>query len=104
MLFFAKGEFKDVVNLSSEKFLELAVAEWETISKHKSQGKVLTGGALKDRKGGCGIFNVDSKQELDKLLSGLPMFPFLEWVIIPLDTIEDALNSAKKALTEHRSL
>ena len=104
MLFFAKAEFIDTVPLSIEKFLELAVAEWETISKYKSQGKVLTGGALKDRKGGCGIFNVDSKQELDNLLSGLPMFQFLEWEIIPLETIEGALNAAIKALAKHRSL
>ena len=65
---------------------------------YRQQGKVVAGGALAGRKGGCGIFDVDSTEELHTLVSQLPMFPFIEWEIIPLNTVEYALELAKQAL------
>jgi len=68
MLFYVKGELKGVVPLPPEQVLELVVKESETIISYRKQGKVLAGGILAGRKGGCGIFNVDSTEELHALL------------------------------------
>ena len=103
MLFFVKGELKGAVPLPPEQFLELVVKEWETIISYRQQGKVLAGGALAGRKGGGGIFNVDSAEELHTLVSQLPMFLFVEWEIIPLNTAEYALEGAKQALASLRA-
>ena len=103
MLFFVKAEIKGAFPLPPEETLELAVKEWETVISYKQQGKILAGGALAGRKGGCGIVDVDSSEELDTLVSQLPMFPFCEWEIIPLNTPEYALESAKQALASVRA-
>ncbi len=98
MLFFVKAEVKGMVPLPPEQLLELAVKEWETVISYSEQGKALAGGALPHGKGGCGIWNVQSTEELHTLLSQLPLFPFLEWEIIPLMPVEYALESTKQAL------
>ena len=102
MLFFVKGEVKGVLPLPPEQSLELQVKEWETCLSYREQGKTLAGGALAGRKGGCGIFNVDLVEELHRLVSQLPCFPFGEWEIIPLVPIEHALEQAKEALAQLR--
>jgi len=92
-----------VVPLPPEQLLELVVKEWETDISYGKQGKVLAGGTLVGRKGGCGIFNVDSPEELHTLVSQLPMFPFCEWEIIPLIPKEVALKGTKQALASLRA-
>ncbi len=103
MLFFVKGEMKGVVPLPPEQILELAIQEAETSINYKKQGKVLAGGTLAGRKAGCGIFNVDSPEELHILVSQMPMFPYCEWEIIPLIPTEVALEGTKQALASMRA-
>ena len=92
MLFFVKGELKGAFPLPREQTLELAVKEWETLISYRQKGKVLAGGTLAGRKGGCGIMSADSTEELHTLVSQLPMFPFIEWDSISLNTFEYALE------------
>jgi muconolactone D-isomerase len=103
MLFFVKGEAKGAVPLPPEQLLELAVKEWETVISYSEQGKALAGGALAGGKGGCGIWNVQSAEELHTLLSQLPGFPLCEWEIIPLIPVEYALEWTKQALAAVRA-
>ena len=103
MLFYVKGELKGALALPPEQLLELAVKESETIISYRKKGKVLAGGTLAGRKAGCGIFNVDSPEELHTLVSQLPMFPFCEWEIIPLIPTEVALEGNKQALASMRA-
>ena len=103
MLFYVKGEMKGVVPLPPEQILELAIQEAETSINYKKQGKVLAGGTLVGRKAGCGIFNVDSPEELHALVAQMPMFPFCEWEIIPLIPTEVALERNLQALTSMRA-
>ncbi|MBA7617870.1 hypothetical protein ES703_25188 [subsurface metagenome] len=102
MLFLVKGEVKGVLPLPPEQMLELAVKEWETVLSYGKEGKIVAGGAMAGRKGGCGIFSVDSAEELHTLVSKLPMFPFCEWEIIPLVPVEYALESTKQSLAAVR--
>ena len=98
MLFFVKGELTGAPPIPPRQLFETVVKEWETILSLAQQGKILAGGALAGRKGGCGIFDVDSNEELHALVAQLPMFPFYEWEIVPLIAAEHALKGAKQAL------
>ena len=100
MLFYVKGESAGMPPMPPDQVYELVVKEWETILKYKEQGKILAGGALAGRRGGCGIFDVDSNDELHALISQLPLFAFIEWEIVPLISSESALEGAKQTLAK----
>jgi muconolactone D-isomerase len=100
MLFFVKGESTGMPPMPPDQVYELVVKEWETIISYKQQGKILAGGAMAGRRGGCVIFDVDSSDELHTLISQLPLFPFIAWEIIPLISAESALERAKQTLEE----
>jgi muconolactone D-isomerase len=96
MLFLFKGEIKGTTPVPSEQFFELAVKQVETLMSYKQQGKILAGGIMAGRKGSYAIWNVDSVEELQRLMAQLPMFPFGENELIPLISYEQALESAKR--------
>jgi muconolactone D-isomerase len=100
MLFYVKGESTGAPPLPPDEVYELVVKEWETIISYQQQGKILAGGALAGRRGGCVIFDVDSIDELHTLISQMPLFAFVEWEIIPLISSEYALAGAKQTLAK----
>lgn len=97
MLFFVKGGPKSgPPPLSPEQLLEHVIKEWETIIGFRQQGTVLESYGYVDYPGGFIIFNVNSREELDKLLSKLPMYSFTEFEISQLITAEQALKRAEQ--------
>ncbi len=97
ILFFVKGGPKSgPPPLSPEQLLDHVVKEWETVIDFRQQGKVLESYGYVDHPGGFIIFNVNSREELDTLLSKLPMHSFSEFEISPLITAEQALERAKQ--------
>lgn len=96
MLFLFKGEIKGTAPVPPEQFFELAVKQVETLMSYKQQGKILAGGVMAGRKGSYAIWNVESIEELQRLLRQLPMFPFGENELIPLISYEQARESAKQ--------
>jgi len=54
------------------------------------------------RRGSHAIWNVDSVEELQKLMTQLPMFPFIEVELIPLISYEQSRESAKQTLASMR--
>jgi muconolactone D-isomerase len=103
MLFFVNSELKGALPLPPEQAFELTIRHWETVISYRQQGKWVAGGGLAGRKGGCGIWNVESAEELHTLVSQLPMFPFGEWEIIPLIPLEYGLEGTKQALAALRA-
>ena len=97
MLFLVIGEIKGTAPLPPDQLMGLAVQEWEMALKFKKEGKIIAGGALAGRKGGCGIWDVESVEELNSLVSQLPLYMFLDIEIIPLTSAEFALESVKQA-------
>jgi len=69
MLFLFKAETKGTVPLPPDQFMELAVKQVETLTSYKEQGKILAGGTMSGRKGSSAIFDVDSIEELQRLLT-----------------------------------
>lgn len=99
MLFFLRASPKrDTSQPPTVEYLEEVVKEWETIIDYKEQGKVLGVFCFADGKGAFSIWDVDSKEELDKIVTKLPMYPFAEWEISPLWTAEETLEKARQAL------
>jgi muconolactone delta-isomerase len=90
VLFFLRASPKrDTSQPPTVEYLEQVVKEWETIIDYRDQGKLL---------GAFSIWDGDSKEELDKIVTTLPMYPFAEWEINPLWTAEETLEKAKQAL------
>jgi muconolactone D-isomerase len=102
MLFFVKGGPKEKEGpppLPYEQFLEYVVKEWETVIDFQQQGKILGAYGYADQPGGFIIYDVSSREELDNLLSKLPMHPFTKFEVLPLITAEQALERAKQGKT-----
>ncbi len=96
MLFLFKGELKGAFPLPLEQWMGLVLKQAETLVSYKEQGKILAGGPAADSRAGYFIFEVDSIEELQRLVRQLPLFPFADSELIPLITPEQALESAKQ--------
>ena len=104
MLFFVKGgpqEKEGPPPLPHEQLLEYVVKEWETVIDFQRQGKILQAYGYVDQPGGFIIYDVSSREELDDLLTQLPMHSFVEseFQVMPLITAEQALERAKQGRT-----
>ena len=53
----------------------------------------MAGGIIAGRKGSYAIFDVDSIEEIQRLVTQLPMYPFIEVELIPLITYEHTLEA-----------
>jgi len=95
MLFFVNGRMRKDLQLPTEKYLKLVVREWEKISEYREKGFIVGGGAPSGQKGGCGIFDVPSNDDLHRLLTRLPMYAYVEWDIVPLSSIDAVLAMAQ---------
>jgi muconolactone delta-isomerase len=99
MLFFLRAYPKaDASQTPSVKYWEDVVKEWEIVIDYKERGTLLGAFCFADRKGAFSIWDVGSKEDLNKIVTELPLYPFADWEIIPLWTAEEALEKAKQAL------
>ena len=104
MLFFLRALPKrDTSQPPSVEYLEQVVKEWETVIGYKEEGKVLEVFCFANGKGAFSIWDVASKERLNKIVIGLPMYPFADWEITPLWTAEETLEKAKQALRSVRA-
>jgi muconolactone D-isomerase len=55
---------------------------------YQKQDKILAGGVFAGRKGGCYIYDVESNEELHRLISQIPGHAFLDTEVIPLFSLE----------------
>lgn len=99
MLFLVKSELKEGgCPLPNEEYLKLVVKMLEAIMDLRKEGKVQVHGGFVGRQAGCIIWDVDSNEELQRLVSNLPLWPFMDWEVTPLVSTEQALQSVKSAL------
>lgn len=103
MLYLVKSELKGGYPLPPEQWLELAAKYLESIMEYKKQGKIVAHGGFVGRQAGCIIWDVDSNEELQRLLTQQPLWPFMEWEITPLISTEHALESIKQSLAAVRA-
>jgi len=97
MIFLVKVEIERKPDATVEEFFDLIQKEWEMFERLKRRGKVLAGGKLAGRRGAAAIFDVEDNNEIEEVVSKLPLFPFFTSVeIIPLVPSEKALEDARR--------
>jgi muconolactone delta-isomerase len=72
-----------------------AMIAW--FNKYTQNGKLETGWSEAGRRGGGGILNVDSLEELDAILTELPIGPFSEIEVRPIVDLVDSIERGKQA-------
>ena len=89
MLFFIRTEIVNVPNMDQKTFQTMVKNQWDYIVDLKKKGKLQEAYRMSGRKGGIAIADVKSHGELNKLLSMMPLYPWLETDAIPLISLED---------------
>lgn len=92
MLFMIKTEIEHVPNMDRDTFLAMVKDQWNYLVGLKKKGKLIEAYRMSGRKGGIAIAEVDSHGELNRLLSNMPLYPWLETEAVPLIPIEETLG------------
>ncbi|OHB79076.1 MAG: hypothetical protein A2Z25_22735 [Planctomycetes bacterium RBG_16_55_9] len=98
MLYMTHCELKGGYPVPAKQWLQIALKGMEDVARYQEQGKVVLHVGYAGRQGGTIIWDVDSHEELMRILSQLPFWPFMEWEIIPGLSIEQTMASLKQAL------
>jgi muconolactone D-isomerase len=96
MLFFVRSELKGMPPLSPKQWLEFVIKGMEMEIDYQKQGKILAQGDFAGEKGGCAIYDVESNEELHKLLGQIPAHAFLDFDVVPLVAREYNLQFIKQ--------
>ncbi len=97
MIFLVKVQIKQLPDIPVKDFLGFVVKEWEYFIRMRKWCKILAGGKLAGSRGAAAIFEADSNEELDQIITNLPLIPFFTDIeITPLVTTEKALTDVKR--------
>jgi muconolactone delta-isomerase len=77
---------------------KLLLSEFEFELKLQKEGKIVAGGTFLDIRGGCGIIEVDSVEELGEIFFNSPLNPWIDREVHPLGKVEDTLAGMKEML------
>src|SRR5215210_6388202 len=93
MQYLVTGEFIDPGPLLPpdqlvELIRQLVVPSHDALTNLRAEGKLLAGGYSVGERAGAFIFEVDSNEELDSLLQGLPYWGLVKMKVTPLQDVE----------------
>jgi muconolactone D-isomerase len=89
-----RTEIAHMPNMDQDTFLSMVKNQWNYIDDLKKKGKFIEAYRMSGRKGGIAIADVESHGELNRLLSNMPLFPWLDTEATPLISMEDASSRA----------
>ena len=96
MLFFF-DVLVDPKDLSPDELWDLAVKEGERVAELKEAGKIVAIYKVAGQRRIIGIFNMESHDELDRIVARLPLARYLEFEeILPVRVYEDMAADVKK--------
>jgi hypothetical protein len=72
----------------------------ETLTRLRSENKVLAGGVPVSDRAVAFIIDVASNEELDQILRGLPFWGMLEWQVTPLQSFEGRAFQERRVLQQ----
>jgi len=100
MLFLLKVEVEQLPSgMTGQDFLTVVQKEWTVFSRLERKGRVLAGGKLVGRRGAAAIVNAESQVDMERMVAGLPLFPYFTKIeVTPLLSSEEALADVKKML------
>jgi len=70
------------------------------VAENRASGKIVDAWAFAGTIGGGGIFDVDSAEKLDAIMTKFPFAPFSSVELHPLTSLEDSLDRAEANITE----
>jgi muconolactone D-isomerase len=94
MLFLIRTEIVHMPDMDQNTFMAMVKDQWDYILDLKKKGKFVEAYRMAGKKGGIAIANVESHGELNKLLSMMPLFPWLEAEAIPIVSMEERSSRA----------
>jgi muconolactone delta-isomerase len=105
MKFLSIHRFKDsYFILPPEKRAELAMSAFAVADKYLKNGKIKMSWAFSDRKGIASIVDVESSEELMRILAESPLTPYQEGEMIPIVEYEAATKIVKEMMaTAHKA-
>ncbi len=94
MLFMVMTEIAHMPDMDQDTFQAMVRDQWDYIIDLKKKGKFREAYRMSGRKGGIAIANVENHGELNRLLSNMPLYPWLDTEAIPLISMEDKSSRA----------
>jgi muconolactone D-isomerase len=94
MLFLIRTEIAHMPDMDQDTFMSLVKDQWNYILDLKNKGKFVEAYRMSGKKGGIAIADVDSHGELNKILSMMPIYPWLSTEAIPLVPMEEKSSRA----------
>ena len=79
-----------------------AMVQW--VAEAKKSGKMEALYSIAGQPGGLGIGNVDSLEELDDMVQGIPMNPFSSVQVFPLSDIDHAMATMREQVKKMGTL
>ena len=76
----------------------------ELCRKWQADGRLLAGGPVSGSIQLAMVLEVESLQELDELIEGLPLWPLMETSVIPLTSFEGRIAAVQSKLKQLKSL
>ncbi len=92
MLFMVQMTVNPPIHLTKEEFESIKVAEKNRALDIQRQGKWPHLWRVTGKYSNVSIFDVDSNHELHELLTSLPLFPYMDIDITPLNNHPSALS------------
>ncbi|MCU1477805.1 MAG: muconolactone delta-isomerase [Subtercola sp.] len=86
MIYLAQSQFRVPEGLSAETWAELAEKEFQYGVQARKDGKLLGIWRIVGINGAAMIWQADDNDEMHRLLSGLPFFPYADITVTPLAT------------------
>ncbi len=97
MIFLLKVQIKKLPDMPVKEFLGFVIKEWEYFIRMSKRGRILAGGKLAGSRGAAAIIEADSNEELDQIVTNLPLFPFFtDMEITPLVPTDKALTDVRR--------
>ena len=102
MRYFVKAEFVELgASLPPEEFVpmveNLVIPSFEAMDRLEKE-KILVSGIVSGGRAGMFIIDVESNNELTRLLQSFPFWGILKWDVIPLDSPKDRIEIEKQFL------
>ncbi len=72
----------------------------EAAVKLEEEKKVIAGGVLVGKRTGVVIVEVDSNEELDRLLTSLPFWGLMKIEVSPMQTFKEAVTRTRESLKQ----
>jgi muconolactone D-isomerase len=89
MLFLVKTEINHMPNMDQETFQNMVRDQWKYVLDLEKKGVFKTAYRLSGRKGGIAIADVESHGQLNRILSMMPLYPWLDTEAVPLISLEE---------------